>query len=122
MELAFTIPIISSSLVDNKEKGTDVVGYNFIINVEKSRYVREKSKIPIEVSWEGGISKWSGLLDMKIPGRHVVKPSNGWYAKSGDDDAKKYRTKDTYSKEFWLCDSPRSILCRLDNSKVSYFL
>ena len=47
-----------------EKKGTDVVGYNFIINVEKSRYVREKSKIPIEVSWEGGISKWSGLLDM----------------------------------------------------------
>ena len=49
-----------------EKKGTDVVGYNFIINVEKSRYVREKSKIPIEVSWEGGISKWSGLLDMRL--------------------------------------------------------
>ena len=38
-----------------EKQGTDVVGYNFIINVEKSRYVREKSKIPIEVTWEGGI-------------------------------------------------------------------
>ena len=32
----------------------------------------------------------------------MVKPSNGWYAKSGEADAKKYRTKDTYTKEFWL--------------------
>ena len=27
-----------------EKEGTEVVGYNFIINVEKSRYVREKSK------------------------------------------------------------------------------
>ena len=82
-----------------EKQGKEVVGYNFIINVEKSRYVREKSKIPIEVSWEGGISKWSGLLDMALESGHVVKPSNGWYAKSGEDDAKKVRLKDTYTKD-----------------------
>ena len=85
-----------------EKEGKEVVGYNFIINVEKSRYVREKSKIPIEVSWEGGISKWSGLLDMALESGHVVNPSNGWYAKSREDDAKKVRIKDTYNKEFWI--------------------
>jgi hypothetical protein len=83
--------------------GKDVTGYNFIINVEKSRFVREKSKIPIEVSWEGGISKWSGLLDMALESGHVVKPSNGWYQIASDgEDGKKFRTKDTYVKEFWM--------------------
>jgi len=83
--------------------GTEIKGYNFIINVEKSRYVREKSKIPVEVSWEGGISKWSGLLDMALESGHVVKPSNGWFQiKADGEDGKKYRTKDTYSKDFWL--------------------
>ena len=85
-----------------EKEGKEVVGYNFIINVEKSRFVREKSRIPIEVTWEGGISKWSGLLDMALESGHVVKPSNGWYAKSGEDDAKKVRIKDTYTKDFWL--------------------
>lgn len=86
-----------------EKQGTDVVGYNFIINVEKSRFVREKSKIPVEVTWEGGISKWSGLLDMALESGHVVKPSNGWYqVASAGEDSKKYRTKDTYDKEFWL--------------------
>ena len=85
-----------------EKEGKEVVGYNFIINVEKSRFVREKSRIPIEVTWEGGISKWSGLLDMALESGHVVKPSNGWYAKSSDDDAKKVRIKDTYNKEFWI--------------------
>jgi hypothetical protein len=28
-----------------EKDGTEIVGYNFIINVEKSRYVKEKSKI-----------------------------------------------------------------------------
>ena len=85
-----------------EKQGKDVVGYNFIINVEKSRFVREKSRIPIEVTWEGGISKWSGLIDMAIESGHVVKPSNGWYAKSGEDDSKKVRLKDTYTKDFWI--------------------
>ena len=47
-----------------QKTGTDVTGYEFVINVEKSRFVREKSKIPVEVTWEEGISKWSGLLDI----------------------------------------------------------
>jgi RecA/RadA recombinase len=86
--------------------GTDLIGYNFIINVEKSRYVREKSKIPITVSFDGGISTWSGLLDMAIESGHVVKPSNGWYSRvnttTGEVEEKKFRVKDTDTKEFWL--------------------
>jgi RecA/RadA recombinase len=83
-----------------EKDGQELVGYNFIINVEKSRYVREKSKIPVEVTFEGGISRWSGLLDTAQAGGFVVKPSNGWYSLRGEE--KKYRLKDTYSKEFWL--------------------
>ena len=86
--------------------GTDLIGYNFIINVEKSRYVREKSKIPVTVSFDGGISTWSGLLDMAIESGHVVKPSNGWYSRvnttTGEVEEKKFRIKDTDTKEFWL--------------------
>jgi RecA/RadA recombinase len=89
-----------------EKEGTEVVGYNFIINVEKSRYVKEKSKIPVTVSFDGGISRWSGLLDIAIESGHVIKPSNGWYSKvdteSGVIEDKKYRIKDTDSKDFWL--------------------
>lgn len=88
-----------------EKEGTEVVGYNFIINVEKSRYVKEKSKIPVTVSFDGGISKWSGLLDLALESGHVFKPSNGWYSKmnpaTGEVDEKKYREKDTNTKEFW---------------------
>jgi RecA/RadA recombinase len=89
-----------------EKEGTEVVGYNFIINVEKSRYVKEKSKIPVAVSFDGGISKWSGLLDVALESGHVIKPTNGWYSKvdkdTGEVEDKKYRIKETDTKEFWL--------------------
>jgi len=88
-----------------EKDGTELVGYNFIINVEKSRYVREKSKIPVTVRHDGGISTWSGLLDMALESGHVVKPSNGWYSRVDEDgvvEDKKFRIKDTDTKEFWL--------------------
>jgi len=89
-----------------EKEGTEVVGYNFIINVEKSRYVKEKSKIPVAVSFDGGISRWSGLLDIALDSGLVIKPSNGWYSrvdvKTGEVEEKKWRIKDTDSKEFWM--------------------
>jgi len=89
-----------------EKEGTDVVGYNFIINVEKSRYVREKAKIPITVLFDGGISRWSGLLEMALESGHVVKPSNGWYSRvdsaTGEVEEKKFRLKDTHNKDFWM--------------------
>lgn len=87
--------------------GTEIAGYHFVINVEKSRYVKEKSKIPITVSFEGGINRWSGLLDVAIDGGYIVKPKVGWYAvvdrKTGEIDGKNYRAGDIVNnKEFWM--------------------
>ena len=85
--------------------GTEIKGYDFIINVEKSRFVKEKSKIPISVTWEGGIEPYSGLLDVALAGAYVIKPSNGWYQKvdtsTGDVIGTKVREKDTLEPEFW---------------------
>ena len=88
-----------------EKDGADLIGYNFIINVEKSRYVREKARIPVTVRFDGGISKYSGLLDMALESGHVTKPNVGWYAKvntaTGEVEAKKWRMADTESPEFW---------------------
>ena len=88
------------------KQGTEIKGYHFIINIEKSRYVKEKSKIPISVSWEGGVQKWSGLLDVALDGGYITKPSNGWYCRvdrnTGEILDPKVREKDTLNKEFWI--------------------
>jgi hypothetical protein len=89
-----------------EKDGQEVTGYNFVINVEKSRFSREKSKIPITVMHDAGISRWSGLLDMALESGHVIKPSNGWYSRvdmdTGEVEDKKFREKDTNSSDFWL--------------------
>lgn len=85
--------------------GTEVVGYDFVVNVEKSRFVKEKSKIPISVSWEGGIEKWSGLTEVALETGYVIKPKNGWYQaknpETGEELSGNVRMKDTLKKEFW---------------------
>lgn len=86
------------------KKGTEIQGYHFVINVEKSRYVKEKSKIPITVSWDGGVRSYSGLLDVALAGSYVTKPSNGWYARIDGETGEigaKVRYDATLEKEFW---------------------
>ena len=88
-----------------EKTGTEVTGYNFIINVEKSRYTREKSKIPISVSFDGGIQKYSGLVDIAIEGGFVSKPSPGWYSKidlATGEIGDKVRFDATQTDEFML--------------------
>ena len=91
-----------------QEKDADgIAGYHFVINVEKSRYVKEKSKIPITVSFEGGINRWSGLLDAAIDGGYIVKPKAGWYAlvdkETGEVKQPSMRATDIVdNKDFWM--------------------
>lgn len=89
-----------------EKDGKELVGYNFTINIEKSRFVREKSKFPFLVKFEGGIDKWSGLLDIAIEAGFVVKPSMGWYSRidmeTGEIEEKKYRAKETSNRDFWM--------------------
>lgn len=86
---------------DDKE----LKGYHFIINVEKSRYVKEKSKIPITVNYDSGINRWSGLLDLAIEAGVIVKPKQGWYARVNQETGeigKNHRAGDIVdNREFW---------------------
>jgi RecA/RadA recombinase len=84
-----------------EKTGTEITGWNFTINIEKSRFVKEKSKIEINVTYDGGIDKFSGLLDNALEGGYVIKPSNGWYSRAHIPDDKKFREKDTHTDDFW---------------------
>jgi RecA/RadA recombinase len=88
-----------------EKDGTDLVGYNFTINIEKSRFVREKSKFPFLITFDGGIQKYSGLVDIAIEGGFVSKPSPGWYSKIDLDTGEvgdKVRFDATQTDEFML--------------------
>ena len=91
-----------------EKDGTEIAGYHFVINIEKSRYVREKSKIPITVTFEGGISKWSGLMDVAEEAGYIKKPKVGWYEAINPETGevlseKLLRAKEIVdNKDFWI--------------------
>lgn len=87
-----------------EKDGTELSGWNFTLNVEKSRFVKEKSKLPLQVLYDGGIQKYSGILDLALDAGEVIKPSNGWFSlvdpTTGEMSDKKVRSKDTQTDEF----------------------
>ena len=86
--------------------GTELTGYNFILNVEKSRFVREKSKIPINVTFEGGVNSASGLFDLAREMGYIKGAA--WYETVDPHTGEvftetKYRRKDVeFDQDFWF--------------------
>jgi RecA/RadA recombinase len=102
MYAANTVFIISKA---QEKDGTELSGYKFTINIEKSRYVKEKAKFPFVVTYKKGIDKYSGLLELALEAGIVLKPKVGWYQKTdpetGEVFEKSYREKDTHTSDFW---------------------
>lgn len=84
-----------------EKEGTVLEGYNFMIRVEKSRKIKEGSVIPIEVSFNGGIKKYSGLLDIAVQTGFVIKPKKGFFTRTTVEDDKNWRRKESHCSEFW---------------------
>jgi RecA/RadA recombinase len=84
-------------IIGRQQEKTDktIDGYHFILNVDKSRFIKEKSKIPITVLFKGGINKWSGLLEHALEMNYIAKPKVGWYQlvdqETGELTGKSYR-------------------------------
>ena len=81
-----------------EKDGDGLAGWKFTINIEKSRYVKEKSKLPFKVLYNNGIQKWSSLFDLALESGHLIKPKMGWYQivdmETGEIFDKSYRAKD----------------------------
>jgi RecA/RadA recombinase len=87
--------IISKS---QEKDGTDLTGWKFTINIEKSRYVKEKAKLPFTVLYDSGIKKWSSIFDLAVECGAIIKPKIGWYQtvdlETGEISEKSYRQKE----------------------------
>lgn len=86
-----------------EKDGTDLAGFKFTLVAEKSRTVKEKSKFPLTVTFDRGINKYSGMLDLAIELGFINKPKMGWYSRviNGVQEEKLWRAKDTNIPEFW---------------------
>lgn len=87
-----------------EKEGKEIIGWNFILNVEKSRYVREKSKIPVLVTYDGGIYKYSGIFDLAVDMGMILSPSKGWYEINGEKKRRKDIESDVELMESILND------------------
>lgn len=75
----FSNQIFIITKAQDKDSKGNLNGFDFTIRVEKSRFVREKSKLSFNVSFEKGINKWSGMLDLALESGDIVKPAKGKY-------------------------------------------
>lgn len=81
-----------------KEEGKALEGYQFVINIEKSRTIKEKSKFFLTVSFEEGIQRWSGVFDLALEAGVIGKGKQGWYTYGAENFQKKTVEFDT---AFW---------------------
>ena len=108
-----------------EKEGTEIAGYHFVINIEKSRHVREKSSIPITVTFDGGISKWSGMLEIAEKLGYITKPKVGWYEAVDPETGevlsdKLMRAKDINSNgEFWKMMFTKTSLAKAIQSRYT---
>jgi hypothetical protein len=65
---------------EGEGKARELLGFNFKIKVEKSRFVKQDKVIPITVSFDSGIHKWSGMLDLAVDLGYVVRPTAQKYS------------------------------------------
>lgn len=90
---------------EKDDKTKTIEGYHFVINIEKSRYVKEKSKIPITVTYEQGVNKWSGFLENALEAKLIAKPIAGRYERvdeNGEFFGPRYKEEDIIDNdEFW---------------------
>ena len=86
-----------------EKDGNDLAGFKFTLVAEKSRTVKEKSKFPLTVTFDRGINKYSGMLDLAIELGWIVKPKMGFYSRviNGVQEEQLWRAKATNVAEFW---------------------
>jgi len=80
-----------------KDSDKELVGWNFTIHVDKSRFVKDKAKFTFTVLFDYGIEKNSGILDLAVEGGFVTK-SGAWYAYQ----EQKFQRKQSQAEDFWL--------------------
>lgn len=72
-----------------EKDGKDLAGFKFTLKAAKSRYVKENSKFPILVTFEGGVSRMSGMFDLMLEHTDLVTQKGAWYEVKGEDKNKR---------------------------------
>lgn len=97
---------------ETEGSGSDkkITGYTFTINIEKSRRVRDKVKIPVVVKFGQKLSPVTGLFDIGLNLGVITSPNAGYYVREMRDpdtgevieDSKRWRRKEAeFNEDFF---------------------
>lgn len=67
--------ILTITKAAERDKDKTLIGHTFNLRVYKSRKCRPGVIIPVTVLFEGGVDKYSALLDIAIDGKFIKKPN-----------------------------------------------
>ena len=98
-----------------KDADKNLVGFTFNYRVLKGRSVKEGSKFPLTVTFDGGINNYSGIFELAKDAGIIIAPKQGWYQLTVDiglDNTKSYRRSDLD------CDEVLSKICDLEAFKI----
>ena len=76
--------IFTITRAQEKDKDNKLEGYTFTLNAEKSRTIREKSQLPLTVTFDEVIDRHSGLLDLGLETGFIVQPTKQTYQLASD--------------------------------------
>lgn len=103
-----TILIVGKRMVKD---GKDLLGHEFVLKAEKSRYIKEKSAIPITVLFDGGLYKYSSIFEWALELGYLDAPKVGWYTRPCVEGDKNWRKKEIENNadEFFkpILDNPK---------------
>lgn len=72
---------------EGEGKDKELKGWTFKLNVEKSRFVREKSQFCFTVLFDYGIEYASGLFELAQEAGIITSEKKGWYKINGSEDS-----------------------------------
>ena len=105
---ADTVLIVGKRMVKD---GKDLLGHEFVLKAEKSRYIKEKSAIPITVLFDGGLYKHSSIFEWALELGYLDTPKVGWYTRPCVEGDKNWRKKEIENNadEFFkpILDNPK---------------
>lgn len=94
----------NTAIIMSRRKSQDKneEGFEFVMNIEKSRFIKEKLKFVLVVPKTGTIKRWSGMFDLALENGYITSESQGWYECPALDGIGKVRKKELeYNDVFW---------------------
>jgi len=84
-----------------KNQNKEEAGFEFVMKVEKSRFVAEGLEFPLVIPERGGIKKYSGLFDLALQTGYIVKEGMKYSVPELPEVDKMWKKEMEDNEKFW---------------------